>query len=458
MKRSQKVPSFSLYRFLLKGLGYAVLLFFSIFVLLPLIWMVVTAFKQEGQAFRLQLLPDRHYAMENIDPEKILIGSEGLVIQYQDPMADSVSAAGEFNNWDPEAHQLYQIGDLWHLYIEDIFPGIHEYKLVVDHDRWILDPGNPQEIDGNSYIEIEKGELTFNTSPLLYNRDMNNDIYELFFYMSDAENVRIETEQETRRPARENEYWKSTVSKDQSFTLTYSLPLGEALGELYTFDNFTYILFNDEFPFSRYFMNSVVISTLAGFLTVLICTFAGYSFACRKFPHADLFFNLLMLSMMIPGMIYMVPQFALIVQFGWINSYQGLIIPHLANVFGLLLLRQYIRTIPDSLFQSAKIDGASELQIVKNIVVPLCLPIMVTLFLLVFVTQWSNFLWQLIVNTPDSRLLTLPVGLNYFRGQYGASWEAIMAGACFSIIPIALLFLIAQRYFIEGLTQGAVKE
>src|SRR5690606_6399567 len=122
------------------------------------------------------------------------------------------------------------------------------------------------------------------------------------------------------------------------------------------------------------------------------------------------------------------------------NSYQGMIVPHLANVFGLFLLRQYISQIPRDLFHAAEIDGASESQVFRSIVIPVCLPIMVTLFLLVFVGQWSNFLWQLIVNTGDSPFTTLPVGLQQFKGQNANEWEKIMAGACFSILPIAVLF------------------
>jgi multiple sugar transport system permease protein len=185
---------------------------------------------------------------------------------------------------------------------------------------------------------------------------------------------------------------------------------------------------------------------------------AGYAFAKKNFYGRDKIFLLLMGSMMIPGMIFMVPQYALIAKFGLINSYFGMVLPHLANVFGVFLLRQYIKTIPNSLFEAAKIDGASELQCFKIIVLPLAMPIIITLFLLTFLGQWSNFLWQLIVNTPDSPFRTLPVGLALFKGQYAMDWELIMAGSCFSIIPIAILFLVAQRFFMEGMTGGAVKE
>jgi ABC-type glycerol-3-phosphate transport system permease component len=153
-----------------------------------------------------------------------------------------------------------------------------------------------------------------------------------------------------------------------------------------------------------------------------------------------------------------VPQFALVSRFGWINTFQGMVLPHVANVFGLFLMRQYIETIPDSLLEAARIDGANEWQVFRIAIVPLSMPIVITLFLITFVSQWSNFLWQFITNTPDSPLRTLPVGLNLFKGQYDIKWELIMAGACFSIIPVAIIFAAAQRYFIQGMTSGAVKE
>ncbi len=157
-------------------------------------------------------------------------------------------------------------------------------------------------------------------------------------------------------------------------------------------------------------------------------------------------------------MIYLVPQFSITLNLGLMNTYSGMVVPHLANVFGLFLLRQYISQIPRDLFSAAEIDGANDLKVFKTIVIPICLPIMVTLFLLVFVSQWSNFLWQLIINTGDSKVLTLPVGLQQFKGQNANEWEKIMAGACFSIIPISILFLSLQKYFLQGLTAGSVKE
>ncbi|MBI3891234.1 MAG: carbohydrate ABC transporter permease [Candidatus Wallbacteria bacterium] len=244
-----------------------------------------------------------------------------------------------------------------------------------------------------------------------------------------------------------------TAVKPQSEALQFTIPWAQL-----SLDNFRKVAGDPDFPFKMFFVNSLIVSTCSAGLTVLVCTLGGYAFAKKQFAGKNFLFMLLLSSMLVPGMIYMVPQFALVSRLGWINTWQGMIVPHVASVFGLFLLRQYIETIPSSLIEAAQIDGASELQVFAQVVVPLTLPIGATLFLLTFLSQWSNFLWQLIVNTPDSVLRTLPVGLALFRGQYAERWDLLMAGSVFSILPMAVLFLAAQRFFIEGMTSGAVKE
>ena len=228
--------------------------------------------------------------------------------------------------------------------------------------------------------------------------------------------------------------------------------------KMYTFGNFTAVLFDKDFPFYVFALNSLIVAGGCAIVTVLICTMAGYGFAKKRFPMRDQLFAALIAMMLVPGLIFMTPQFALVLKFGWINTYTAMILPHAANIFGLFLLRQHIRGLPDGLLEAARVDGAGELRVFRTVIVPLSIPVMITLFLLVFVGQWSNFLWQLIVNTPDSAKLTLPVGLSYFQGQWATQWERMMAGACFSILPIAALFIGAQRFFVAGLTAGGVKE
>ncbi len=228
--------------------------------------------------------------------------------------------------------------------------------------------------------------------------------------------------------------------------------------KMYTLENFRQVFFDKDFPFYRFAWNSFVVATGCALITVALCTMAGYAFAKKRFPARDLIFAALITIMLVPGIIFMVPQYRIVLKLGWINTYWGMILPHTANIFGLFLLRQHIRGLPDSLLEAARVDGASEVGTFLRVVVPLSVPVMITLFLLTFVGQWSNFLWQLIVNTPDSPYLTLPVGLSLFQGQYQIEWEKMMAGACFSILPIAVLFTVSQRFFIQGLTAGSIKE
>ncbi|RCK78875.1 MAG: Carbohydrate ABC transport system, permease protein 2 [Candidatus Ozemobacter sibiricus] len=211
--------------------------------------------------------------------------------------------------------------------------------------------------------------------------------------------------------------------------------------------------------FSTYFINSLFVATTAAFLVTLFSAMAAYVFSKKDLPYKNGLFSVLLGTMMIPGLMYMVPQFFMICQMGLCGTKLAMFLPHLASVFGVFMLKQYMDTIPSSLLEAARIDGASEWQCFTVVIIPLAMPIILTLFLLTFLFHWSNFLWQLIVTDFANPLsITLPVGLALFRGQYTSETGQIMAASCFSIVPIAVLFLIAQKYFIEGMTQGAVKE
>ena len=211
--------------------------------------------------------------------------------------------------------------------------------------------------------------------------------------------------------------------------------------------------------FGTYFLNSLLVSTTAAFLVTLFASMGAYVFSKKNLPYKDKIFKVLLMSMMIPGMMFMVPQFFMICKMGLFGTKWAMFLPHLASVFGIFMLKQFMDTIPDSLLEAAQIDGASEWQVFRIVIIPLSFPIILTLFLLTFLSNWSNFLWQLIVTDFENPLsVTLPVGLALFRGQYTSELGLIMSASCFSIVPIAVLFLFAQRYFIEGMTAGAVKE
>jgi len=211
--------------------------------------------------------------------------------------------------------------------------------------------------------------------------------------------------------------------------------------------------------FSTYFVNSLLVATTAAFFVTLLSAMAAYVFSKKELPYKNALFGFLLATMMIPGLMFMVPQFFMICKMGLCGTKLAMFLPHLASVFGVFMLKQFMDTIPSSLLEAARIDGASEWQVFSVVIIPLAMPIILTLFLLTFLFHWSNFLWQLIVTDFANPLsITLPVGLALFRGQYTSEIGQIMSASCFSIVPIAVLFLIAQKYFIEGMTQGAVKE
>ncbi|MBI3037916.1 carbohydrate ABC transporter permease [bacterium] len=211
--------------------------------------------------------------------------------------------------------------------------------------------------------------------------------------------------------------------------------------------------------FGTFFKNSLIISTIAAFFVTLFSAMGGYVFAKKELPYKKTLFAFFMGTMMIPGMMYMVPQFFIICKLGLFGTRWAMFLPHLASVFGVFMFKQFMDTIPTSLIEAARIDGASEYQVFRVLIIPLSMPIALTLFLLTFLFHWSNFLWQLIVTDFEAPLsITLPVGLALFKGQYSMDLSLIMSASCFSIVPIVVLFLFAQRYFIEGMTSGAVKE
>jgi multiple sugar transport system permease protein len=221
-----------------------------------------------------------------------------------------------------------------------------------------------------------------------------------------------------------------------------------------TLENFKKVF--TEYGFIRYFLNSGIVAVSSGVFATLFAALAAYAFVFKEFRGRDKIFAVVIGSMMVPGLMYVVPQFAIVKKLGWMNTYRAMVVPHLANAFGLFLLRQYMVTIPRSLVDAARIDGANDLQVFGRVIVPLTLPVIATLFLLTFQFHWSNFLWQLIVANRES-LYTVPVGLAMFKQQHEQLYTLKMAASAVSIIPISVIFIFAQKYFIEGVTRGAVK-
>jgi len=207
---------------------------------------------------------------------------------------------------------------------------------------------------------------------------------------------------------------------------------------------------------SRYLANSLAIATALTLLSLAFNLSAGYAFAKLRFAGRERVFQTLLGALLIPGQVAMIPLFLLLKQMGLVNSYGGVIVPAMAGIFGIFLVRQYALSIPDELLEAARIDGASEFRIFGAIVVPALKPIIVTLAVFTLLGTWNDFMWPLIVLT-DKDLYTLPVALASLSREHVQDNELMMAGSVLTTLPVLLVFLALQRYYMQGLLAGSVK-
>ena len=206
----------------------------------------------------------------------------------------------------------------------------------------------------------------------------------------------------------------------------------------------------------RSFLNSSIVAIAVTSISLLVNSMAGYAFAKLRFGGRDKVFALLVGALVIPTQVGMLPLFLMLKSMGLVNTYMGVIIPGLASIFGIFLIRQFMLSIPEELLDAARIDGASEFQIYWSIVLPLAKPILVTLAIFTFMTSWNDFMWPLIVLIDDSRY-TLPVSVASLVGEHVQDTELMMASSVITVLPVLILFLALQRYYIAGLMVGSVK-
>lgn len=206
----------------------------------------------------------------------------------------------------------------------------------------------------------------------------------------------------------------------------------------------------------RYLFNSFLIATCTMLIALLLNMMAGYAFAKLHFAGRERVFRALLAALVIPGQVAMMPLFLMLKQMGLVNSYAGAIVPGMAGIFGIFLVRQYARSIPDELLEAGRIDGAGEFRIFFQIVLPTLKPILVTLAIFSFLGAWNDFMWPLIVLN-DANLHTLPVALASMSREHVQDNELMMAGSVVTVLPVLLLFLVLQRYYLQGLLVGSVK-
>ena len=215
----------------------------------------------------------------------------------------------------------------------------------------------------------------------------------------------------------------------------------------------------EKIPLFRYFLNSLIVSIATVSGQVVTCAMAAYAFARLKFKYNNSLFLLFLATMMIPPQVNIVPLFFLMRELHWIDTYWALIIPGIFGGFGIFLLRQWFMSFPAELEDAAKIDGCNPLMTFWHIALPLALPAIVTLGIFSFITSWNSFMWPLIV-TNSEIMKTLPVGLASFKGSFRETteWAQLMAASIISIIPVVIVFMLGQKYFIKGIMMGALKE
>ena len=207
---------------------------------------------------------------------------------------------------------------------------------------------------------------------------------------------------------------------------------------------------------ARHLGNSLAIAVGSTVICVLLCGMAGYAFARLEFKGRERVFQLLVAGMLIPAQVGMLPLFLLLKAMGLVNTMLGVIIPMMAPIFGIFMVRQYALGIPRDLMDAARMDGASEWRIYRTIVMPLLRPILATLAIFIFLSSWNDFLWPLIVLADDARY-TLPVALANLSGEHVQDTELMMAGAVLTVMPVLLVFLALQRHYVRGLLLGGVK-
>lgn len=209
-------------------------------------------------------------------------------------------------------------------------------------------------------------------------------------------------------------------------------------------------------PFLRYTMNSLIVTVLSTLGEVLTTILAAYAFSRINFWGRDVVFAVLLGTMMVPGEVLLIPNYVTLANLGWINQYEALIVPWLASIFSIFLLRQFFLGIPKELSYAAKIDGCRDFRFLWTIMVPLAKPAIITIVLLKAIGSWNAFLWPLIV-TQSKEMRTLPVGLTSFSTEAGTVYELLMAASTMIILPMIILYLVLQKYIIEGVAKAGIK-
>ncbi|MEU9889418.1 carbohydrate ABC transporter permease [Sphaerisporangium sp. NPDC051011] len=246
--------------------------------------------------------------------------------------------------------------------------------------------------------------------------------------------------------------WMVTTSfKPESEIVSFPPRL---LPETFTLDNYTGVW--ERLPFTQLFLNTVVFAGVVTVCSLLLDSMTAYALARLRFRGKGAVFVLVLVLLMVPFQVTLIPLYDLLAHLGWINTFQGLIVPRLTNAFGIFFLRQFLLSIPRDLEDAARVDGASEFRIYWRIVMPLAVPALLTLALFHFMYNWNDLLWPLII-TQDASRQTLPAGLALFMGQHVVEYGPLMAASVMTLLPVVIFFIIIQRRFVAGMATTGIR-
>ena len=224
-----------------------------------------------------------------------------------------------------------------------------------------------------------------------------------------------------------------------------------------TLENFTSIFNDKSLPVLNWFFNSLLIAALFTAAILIIDSLAGYAYARLEFPGKDFLFGLMLATLVMPGIMFLIPNYLSVARLGWIGTIQGVIAPGLSGVFGVFFMRQFFQSLPKELEEAAYIDGASVWHTFVSVILPLSKGPIITLGIITFLTSWNEFLWALLILGGKRTALTLPVGLATLQGQYTFDYGKLMAGALVLTLPVLLLYAIFQRYIIRSISMTGIK-
>ena len=225
-------------------------------------------------------------------------------------------------------------------------------------------------------------------------------------------------------------------------------------GERLVWEN--YLRIADRFPFGRFFLNSTKITIIVVMVQLFTSSLAGFSFARLKFPFRDSIFALYLATLMVPYHVTLVPVFVIMRNLGWVDSHYSLIVPNLVSAYGTFLMRQFFLTLPEELVDAGKIDGCTPFGVFWRIFMPLCKPALATLGVFIFMWTWNDFVRPLIFINSIPKM-TIPLGLSAMQGLYSTDWPVLMAGTFISLLPVWVVFVAAQEYFVQGVTMSGIK-